>query len=102
MAGAVRLFEKIDGLLVQVAPEQASAAREGRTVSRMVAEIDVLWTADEEAEREVEQRNAIQRAEAQRKAAEAATAERAERRAAAEAKLTGLGLTMEDLEALRA
>ncbi len=97
MAGTIRLFEKIGGLLVEVAPEKAEAAREGRSVSRMVAEIDVLWTAEEEAAREAEA--VVAAAEAGRRAEEEAA--NAKRRAAALAKLEKLGLTREDLDALR-
>lgn len=102
MAGDIRLFEKnASGLLVQVAPDQADAIRSGRRVSRMAMEIDVLWTAEEEAAHDVEE---AAEAEARRQAAERTEREQVEaeqRRSAAEAKLAALGLTADDIAALR-
>lgn len=52
----MRLFEKTpDGLLVEVPPDEAEARREGRRVSQVVLTCLVLWTADEEAARDVDE-----------------------------------------------
>lgn len=91
MAGKVRLFEKdSNGLLRQVHPDAADAARAGRLVSRVSLEIDVLLTVEEEAER------------AAKEEAHAAAARDAEEAVAPtpEEKLRRLGLTPEDLKAL--
>lgn len=93
-----RLFEKVDGLLVEVHPDKAEEARKGRRVSRIVAcEMDVLFTAEEEAARDAEE---AATAEAAAKA-EASQQEAEKRRAVAAAKLEALGLTLEDIAALR-
>jgi hypothetical protein len=99
----IRLFEKTaGGLLVEVAPDRAEAAREGRMVSRVVGvEMDILFTPEEQAAIEAEREEVAQKADAERRAAEAAAAEHAERKAAAYGKLTALGLTIEDIEALK-
>lgn len=97
MAGEIRLFEKMRGLLVEVATEKANALRASHRVSRLIVEIDVLWTAEEEAARDAEEA-AAKEAEGQRAADEAA---QSERRTAALAKLSALGLSAEDFEALR-
>ena len=63
MAGNIRLFEKAaDGKLVEV--EDTPALRGSRRVSRMAAEIDVLFTADEEAQRDAEERRFVMDSEA--------------------------------------
>lgn len=91
----VRLFEKTAaGLLVEIDPALAEAARAGRRVNRVVnAEYDVLFTAVEEAARDAE--DAAFAAAAQQRDAEAA-----ERRAAVEAKLKVLDISPEDLKSL--
>lgn len=74
MAGRIRLFEKdTHGLLHEVPPAAADAARAGRRCSHVVLGVDVLWTAEEEAARDAEE------AEARREQEEAAARERAER-----------------------
>ncbi len=90
MAGQIRLFEKIDGLLVEVEPSAADKTRNGRTVSRVSLEIDVLWTTEEEAERAAEEAATKQRQISD-------VTERAKLRKTAEAKLSALGLTPEEL-----
>lgn len=92
MTGTIRLFEKTtDGLLVEVAPEQAIHRRATGTISRVSLEIDVLWTAEEEAARNAEEQ-AVQEAERSK------DAERRARRAAVLAKLQALGLTADELK----
>jgi hypothetical protein len=95
MAGKIRLFEKTPaGLLVEVAPDQADATRAGRLVSRVSLEIEVLWTADEQARREAEEQE-----EATRIARGAAEQQAAsERKAAALAKLEALGISPAELK----
>lgn len=68
MPDDVKLFEVFGGLLREVAPEQAVAARTGRRFSRTHTVIDILWTQEQEAE-----------ADAEAAAAEARAAERAKR-----------------------
>lgn len=102
MAGQVRLFEKTsDGLLVEVAPADAERVREGRAISHVNLSIDILWTAEEEATRAAEEAEAANQAKAAEEARVAAAADQAARRLAAEAKLGELGLTPDDLQALR-
>lgn len=95
-----RLFEKTaEGLLVEVHPERAEEERKGRRFTRLVAcEVDVLFTAEEEAAFDAEE---VAQAE-QEQRAEAEGVEADTRRAIAIAKLAALGLTLEDIEAIRA
>lgn len=56
MAGQIRLFEKTDtGLLIQVYPSEADEKRSGRKVSFVHLPIEVLWTAEEEAQSAMEE-----------------------------------------------
>jgi hypothetical protein len=90
----MRVFEKAaDGLLIEVAPSAADERREGRRVSRLSLEIDVLWTADEEAARDAEE--AAEVTKRSRHAEAAAAAEK--RRIAAIAKLEALGISADEL-----
>ncbi len=71
----VKVFEKVDGLLIEVDPAKADEARKGRRWARMVVcEMDVLFTAEEEAERDAMEAAAA----ADNEAAEAREANRAE------------------------
>jgi hypothetical protein len=91
MAGKIRLFEKVGGLLVEVPPEEAEARRAGRMVSHVFIGINVLWTAEEEAQREAEM--AAER-EKQKAAADALEA-----KAQRKAEIAGrLGLTSDELK----
>jgi hypothetical protein len=94
----VPLFEKRDGLLVEIASDQAAAARQGRRVSRMANfEFDLLWSAEDQARSEAENA-AAEAAEAERLARLAAEQESAQqRKAAALAKLEVLGISADDL-----
>jgi hypothetical protein len=95
MAGTIRLFEKTPaGLLVEVAPDQAEATRAGRLLSRVNLEIDVLWTAEEAAERLAEERAAAAARDMKLIEDEAAR----ERKAAALAKLEALGISADELK----
>lgn len=97
MAGYIRLFEKTsDGLLVEVHPGQAEQARAARRHSRVLLPVDVLWTAEEEEARDVEE-TAAQLAKAARAEADAAAAIRKQ---VVLKKLANLGLTQEDLDLL--
>lgn len=97
MAGQIRLFEKIDGLLAEISPDEAEDRRKGRRVSQVNMDALVLWTDQEEAERDAEEAAEVER-QAQRQRMED---ERTARRRAALEKITALGLTEDDLEALR-
>lgn len=94
MAGQIRLFEKVNGLLVEVPPEEAAKQREDRRVSHVSLAVDVLWTREEEAARDAEE------AEFARKNEEAAVEAEIveERRQAARRKLAELGITPEDIK----
>jgi hypothetical protein len=94
MAGQIRLFEKIDDLLVEVSPDAADDAREGRRFSSVSIVIDVLWTADEEAARDAEE-SAADEAEQERLRG-VAVAER--RKADAQARLRARGIDADDLK----
>jgi len=93
MAGHIRLFEIVDGLLVEVPPAEADKRREGRRHRSMSFVADVLLTAEEEAARDAEEAAASARRQASAEAAAAASG----RRAAALAKLEVLGISAEDL-----
>lgn len=98
MAGQIRLFEKISGLLSEVDPAMAEAVRGKRSYSRMAFEADVLFTEEEETAREIDASEA-----AQRKAAALAEQDRqAATLASAKAKLAALGLTNDEAGALLA
>lgn len=103
MAGTIRLFEKnVFGNLLEVPPEEADARRAGRSVSRVHLAIDVLWTAEEEAARQAAE-EAYKAAELAHQAERQAIAERkAAERSSAIDKLAQLGLTADEIEALRA
>lgn len=56
MAGEIRLFEfNKQGLLVQIAPDKVAAAKEGRRFTSLSLPIEVLFTAEQEAERDAEE-----------------------------------------------
>ncbi len=97
MAGKIRLFDKVNGLLMEVHPDLADEARKGRRVSRVAAgEIDVLWTPEEEAQRDAEEAEAV----AERARAIEADKGRQEARQAALDKLEALGLSEDDIKAI--
>lgn len=101
MAGQIKLFEKIGGLLVEVPPTEAEAQRASRRVSSVSLVIDVLWTPEEETARDAEEAAY----EAQRIAAAEEEAARLEalgkHREQVEKKLEKFGLTLSDLDALK-
>jgi len=88
-----RLFEKIDGLLVEVPHAEADKRREGRRHRGMSFVAEVLFTPEEEAARDAEEARAAQEREQRGKDEAAARA----RRAIALAKLEALGISAEDL-----
>lgn len=96
MAGQIRLFEKINGLLVEVPPAEAGKRREGRRHRSMSFVAEVLLTAEEEATRDAEEAADAARRQAE---AEALAADEADRRAAVD-KLSALGLTTKEIKAL--
>ncbi len=98
MAGKVRLFDKIGGLLMEVNPDLVDEARKGRRASRTLMEVDILWTPEEEAQRDAEEAEA---AAEKVKAAEAARGRQAARQASL-AKLQALGLSEDDIKAILA
>lgn len=96
------LFERrADGALVRVPPKEAAARRAGRTVTMEISREHgrrlILLTAEEEAAR------AKAAAEGARVAAAEKTAllERQRARESAEAKLAALGLTPDEIAALK-
>jgi len=92
-----RLFEKtLSGLLVEIDPAQSDDARKNRRVSHMNISIDVLWTADEEAERDAEEA-AVKLAE--QEAAET-KAKADSHRSSGLAKLSAIGLSDAEIAAL--
>lgn len=92
MSGKIRLFAKGEnGLLSEIQQADGDAARIGRRISRVSLAIDVLWTAEEEAARDAEE--AAQAAERNRRQSENNT-----KREQALSKLSGLGLTPEDIK----
>lgn len=95
----VKLFKKnTKGLLVEVDPAQADAARANGKFSRVAgASYDVLWTAAEIAARNREEKAA---AEDQR-VRELAVQQKAAIRTSALEKMKALGLTDEEIESLR-
>jgi hypothetical protein len=94
MAGQIRLFEKIDDLLVEVSPDAADDAREGRRFSSVSIVIDVLWTADEEAARDAEEAAAAEDAQQRLRGLEMAQ----ERQERARARLQARGISADDLK----
>jgi hypothetical protein len=95
---AIRTFETTkDGLLVEVSPDAAEKARDSRRVSRVSFTADVLWTPEEEAARDAEETADEER----RKIEQEAVNSRAKRKQSALEKLAALGLSPEDVEALR-
>ncbi len=100
MAGQVGLFEKDErGLLHQVPPEDAEERRRGRLVSHVNVGIDVLWTAEEEAQRQAEVAAREAEAERLRQANEQLQEQRLQRKA----EIAGrIGLTTDELRALLA
>jgi len=97
MVGQVRLFEKnADGCLYEVPQSDAEKMRSGRSVSRVMTEIDVLWTAEEEAAREAEELAAQEAAAASAEAAR----QKSVARDVALAKLQQLGISQGDVTAL--
>lgn len=97
MAGQIRLFEKTAaGLLVEVDPAEAAALRAARRFTHMSISADVLLTSEEEAARRAEEAEA----EAEMLTKLAAKEKRTEDRDKAEAKLTRLGLSAEEIAAL--
>jgi hypothetical protein len=101
MSGQIRLFDKIDGLLVEVSAAEVDAMRAGRRFSTVSLVIDVLWTAGEEDARDAEEAaDAAQRiayAEAEAARLEALGKHRKQ----IEKKLEKFGLTLGDLDALK-
>ena len=102
-----RLFEDIDGLYHQIAPELADAAQIGRRVGAINGTILVLWTPEEQAVADAEdaaaaaaQAAAAALAETIRLANEAATAARQALVDSATAKLLAFGLTPAELEVM--
>lgn len=93
MAGTTRLFEKLNGLLVEIDPSQADARRAGKRISHVNLSIDILFTDEEEASANAEE---AANAAAQQQAA----ADLQVKQAAAALKLDKLGLTVDDLKAL--
>lgn len=88
-----RIFDKTpDGLLIETSED----ARKGRRFSTVNTAIDILWTAEEEAARDAEEKAAEE--------ARAADVEIARQKAAARdvalSKLQQLGISQEDLAAL--
>lgn len=94
MAGHIRLFEKINGLLVEVSPTEADKRREGRRHRSMSFVADVLFTPEEEAARDAEEAAEVDRQRRLQEEVEAA----ASRRGEALAKLQALGLTADDIK----
>ena len=93
MAAPIRLFEKTPaGLLVEVDPAEADAARAGRRISAMHLPIEVLWTAEEEAARDAEETAAVADAKARQDAAAKAEADRQAAIETAHAELDKAGL----------
>lgn len=96
------LFERRpDGALVRVPTKEAALRRAGRTVKMEISRERggrlILLTEEEEAARAA----ALVAAEQETKAEEAAAAARAQARASAEAKLAALGLTADEINALK-
>jgi aminopeptidase N len=94
MAGQIRLFEKVGGLLVEVSPDAADDAREGRRFSSVSIVIDVLWTADEEAARDAEEAAAAEDVQQRLRGIEMAQ----ERQERARARLQARGISADDLK----
>ena len=99
MAGKIRIFEKTaSGLLTEVDP---ASIDKGRMISRVHITIDVLWTAEEEAQRKAEEAAFLAERDAQIKAQQEADRKRSVTRDAATAKLRKLGLSVEEIESLK-
>lgn len=94
MVGQIRLFEKIDGLLKELSPRRARTAREeGRMVSHMSLDIEVLWTPEEEeARKHEEELSRMASLEAEKKASDM--------KQSALAKLAAFGLTEDEMKAI--
>jgi hypothetical protein len=102
MAGAIRLFEKdANGLLHEVDPDEADARRMAGTTSRVSLQIDVLWTAEELAQRAQDEAAALAARQQAIEARQQVEAEKAAARQKAEVKLAALGLTPDEVAALR-
>lgn len=98
-----KLFDRVDGLLVEVHPDQMETARKGRRVSRIAGvEFDVLWTPEEEAARDAEEAAELKAAEVARVQARIEAATRVQVLQAVGAKLQQLGLSGDEIEAILA
>lgn len=100
------LFEQLaDGSLQRVPTREAAARREGRTVrmaiSRERGRRLILLTAEEEAAHAAAAAAAEKQAAEEAAAAASLSRAKAEAKAGAEAKLAKLGLTPEEIEALK-
>jgi hypothetical protein len=102
VAGTIRLFEKdANGLLHEVDPSEAEARRMDGTTSRVSLQVDVLWTAEELEQRDQQAAAALAARQQATEARQQAEAEKAAARQKAEAKLAALGLTPDEVAALR-
>lgn len=65
MAGTIRLFEfNSKGLLVQIDPAKVEEAKKGRRFTSVSLPIEVLFTKEQEAERDAEEAAAAEKKEA--------------------------------------
>jgi hypothetical protein len=87
----MRLFENVNGLLVEVDPKIAEATKAGRRVHQVNMTVHILFTNQEEKERDEEEARELE-AQRQRQAELSSLT--------LEQKLVKLGLTSEDLKAL--
>jgi hypothetical protein len=105
MAGQIPLFEIVDGLMRQVDPAKADALREKHRTRRMAGlAIDVILTPKEleQLEEDAAVFKARREADAKMQAVNEASVKATEKaREAAKAKLKKLGLTDEEVEALK-
>lgn len=96
MAAKIRLFEKIDGLLVEVHPNLAEQSKRSRRCSTMILTVEVLWTPEEEAARDLEEAEALKERVAAKERIEAGKL----RLQNAMSKLEALGLNADDIKAI--
>ena len=94
MAGHVRLFEQVDGLLREIDPAIADSRRAERSCRHMNLGIDVLLTDAELADMQAQAERAT--VAEQENAARAEAAKQA--RAATMKKLEALGITHDDIK----
>jgi restriction endonuclease Mrr len=104
MAGQIPLFEIVDGLMCQVDPAKADALRVKHRTRRLVATVDVILTKAEleQIAKDAAEFKARREADAKMRAVnEASVKATAAAREVAKAKLKKLGLTDEEVEALK-